>query len=50
MAHTHLHNPSAAVLADLILSGSNSGLEVYILRILAMMATGMLSYTNSGDN
>ena len=44
MAQTHLHRPSAAVEAFLILDGSNSGLLVYVLRILAMYVALMLSY------
>ena len=43
IAITHLHRPSAAVEAVLILAGSNSGLDVYSLRILAMIVGWMLS-------
>ena len=44
MAQTHLHNPSAAVEAFLIFTGSNSGFEVYSFLILAIRVGLMLSY------
>jgi hypothetical protein len=43
IAITHLHKPSAAVEAVLILAGSNSGLSVYSLRIFAMIGGAILS-------
>ena len=43
MAITHLHRPSAAVDAVLILSGSNSAFAVYFCRIVLIIAGAMLS-------
>jgi hypothetical protein len=43
MAHTHLHRPSAALEALAALAGVKSGLDVYVLRILAIILGAMLS-------
>jgi len=43
MATTHLQSPSAAVDAERILSGTNSGSLINLSRIALMLAAGMLS-------